>query len=351
MSGSSLDGLDVAICRFALTPEGEIADWEILAAVTDPYPPAWRARLKTAPNLPGRELWRLHADLGDWFGRRIAAFLEQHPTLKPSLAGSHGHTVFHDPDRRFTTQLGDGAYIAGRLRLPTVSELRSADVASGGLGAPLAPVADHYLFPDYDAFLNLGGIANLNVRRTDGSVAGDVSGCCQILDRLAELEGQAFDRDGEIARGGKFRAGLAERIGGLAYHARPYPKALANDWVRDVLWPVLDGSAHSPADRLNTFVKWLAASITADISFLRSGPQRVLVTGGGANNGYLLEQLNLIDPKLRFVVPSRQVADFKEAALVALCALLRVQGRPNSFAAATGAPQNTINGALYLPPY
>ena len=364
MSGSSLDGLDFAICTFEYSLEAadfSVRNWRIEAATTDPFPPAWRARLEMAPHLPGRELWRLHADLGHWIGQRAAAFLADYSGPAPTLVGSHGHTVFHDPSWQFTTQIGDGAAIAHALGLPTVTELRGADVAAGGQGAPLAPVADKYLFPDYPAFLNLGGIANLSVRTASGDyVAGDISGCCQILDRLARLEGRAYDDGGGLARSGRFQPALAEAIGALPYHAAAYPKSLGNDWVVETLWPVLRGFDCSAVDKLNTFTKWLAVKIAADLEEMGEvagaeigGESKVLVTGGGAKNGFLLEQLNRAGSQSgRYTFGSQEltVTDFKEAALIALCALLRIEAQPNSLPSATNATRPTVNGALYLPP-
>lgn len=370
MSGSSLDGLDLAVCRLVLNPEGEqlIPQWEILAAETDAYPPTWRARLRSAPSLPGRELWRLHADLGRWFGQRAKAFLARHPDLQPSLVGSHGHTVFHDPDLHFTTQIGDGAAIAEVLGLPVVTELRSADIAAGGQGAPLAPLADKHLFPQYSAFLNLGGIANLSVRRSDGSfVAGDVSGCCQILDRLAAREGLKFDAEGSVAQQGTLHPASAQKISELAFHDLPYPKSLGNAWVREILWPVIGKEDLTPSDALKTFTVWLANKIASDLARLHPKEEEkganagakegtkseVMVTGGGARNSFLLRMLNATQAEkpsgFHFVVPDLDLADFKEAALIALAALLRSEGQTNSLASATGASRDTVNGALYLP--
>lgn len=363
MSGSSLDGLDLAICRFVLDPDDErlITEWEILAAETDPYPPTWKARLRSAPALPGRELWRLHSDFGRWTGRRARAFLADYPELKPTLVGSHGHTVFHDPDLGFTTQIGDGALISSILGLQTVTELRTADVASGGQGAPLAPLADKYLFRDYDAFLNLGGIANLSVRTADGDfVAGDITGCCQVLDRLAARNGLPYDAGGSLAQQGTLHPATAQKLSKLPYHALAYPKSLGNEWVREELWPVLAELEKPTKDALRTFTVWLANKIAADLAGIMGAAagaknglkSEVLVTGGGARNTFLLRMLNATQADrengLEFVVPNHQTADFKEAALVALCALLRIEHIPNALSSATGARRDSVNGAVYL---
>jgi anhydro-N-acetylmuramic acid kinase len=376
MSGSSLDGLDLAVCRFKLdqTEGVVISEWEIVAAETDPFPPMWQARLRSAPHLPGRELWRLHADLGHWVGQRSRAFLGRHPSLPVTLAGSHGHTIFHDPALKFTTQIGDGAALAFRLGLPVVTELRGADVAAGGQGAPLAPLADKYLFPQYDGFLNLGGIANLSLKDGSGGyIAGDISGCCQILDRLAQRTGVAYDAGGNLASKGSPAPAAALKIAALPYHQLSYPKSLGNAWVREELWPLLDDKTIPAEDLLHTFTRWLAKKISYDLAYLASllpsevgadagtkkgsksenAPLRILLTGGGSHNTFLLNQLrasqNAEQPSFEFIVEDAGTTDFKEAALIALAALFRTQGIPNALISATGANRPTVNGALFHP--
>jgi anhydro-N-acetylmuramic acid kinase len=374
MSGSSLDGLDLALCRIRLDTSEEqlVPEWKILAAETDPFPPTWQARLRSAPHLPGRELWRLHADLGHWIGQRAKKFMDKYPAHAPTLAGSHGHTIFHDPAQKFTTQIGDGAAIASHLGIPTVTELRGSDVALGGQGAPLAPLADKYLFPQYGGFLNLGGIANLSLRQETGDyIAGDITGCCQILDRLAAREGLKYDAGGQLASQGSPAPAIAQKIAALPYHLLPYPKSLGNAWVRESLWPLLNDNSVGPADLLHTFTRWLAKKIAYDLAHLvtevgapiaigagaengkksKVEPTQILLTGGGIHNHFLVDQLHKTQdpeaPVFDFIVPDTTTADFKEAALIALAALLRVHGIPNALPSATGAPQPTVNGAVY----
>ncbi len=367
MSGSSLDGLDLAVCRIQLDEGAEklVPDWEIVAAETDPFPPTWKARLRSAPSLPGRELWRLHADLGHWIGKRAKAFLAKHPEHPVTLVGSHGHTIFHEPGRKFTTQIGDGAAIASTLGLPTVTELRGSDVAVGGQGAPLAPLADKYLFPEYDGFLNLGGIVNLSLRQSDGDgyLAGDISGCCQILDRLAAREGLKYDAGGSLASKGSPAPAFAQKIAALPYHQLPYPKSLGNAWVREKLWPILNDRSVPTADLLHTFTRWLAKKIAYDLTHVGAAagaekglkgsekPLTILLTGGGIHNDFLVDQLRVTQdakaPKFNFIVPEPTIADFKEAALIALAALLCQRGIPNALTSATGASRETVNGALF----
>jgi anhydro-N-acetylmuramic acid kinase len=360
MSGSSLDGLDVVLCRFGYQPPPDyrLLSWAIEAGTTLPYPGPWRARLRTAPHLPANELWRLHADLGKYFGREVGKWLRQQE-CSADLIGSHGHTIFHDPKRGFTTQIGDGAQLAAAAGIPVVTELRSTDIAAGGQGAPIAPLADLYLFPDFQAFVNLGGIANISLKTGDGLiVAGDVTGANQILDRLAAEFGEAYDDGGRRAAGGNLLPELQQALEGLSYHQAPYPKSLGNDWVTGTLWPLVKDSFGTPADKLHTFCHFLAQKIHADLnagcekSGLVPQPLRVMCTGGGAHNDFLIRCLRELPQNERFPlgyeVPAPETVNLKEAALIALAALHRELGIPNAFASATGAKRDTVNGALYL---
>jgi len=381
MSGSSLDGLDVALCRFTI--KGQQLDgppeWELIHAQTLPFPGAWQARLRQAVVLPGKELWRLHTEFGHFIGKAASDFLTKNQ-LEADLIGSHGHTLFHDPQKGSTTQIGEGAAIARHTGLPVVTELRTADMALGGQGAPIAPIADHFLFPTDGAFLNIGGIANICVKtsatqRSDSGdtipsnspvtsyMAGDVSAANQILDRLVKLIDPSYDFDpeGQIAATGKVLPDLITRLNELKYHLFPYPKSLDNGWVVNEVWPLLQDHPASIQDKLCSFCHFLAERIHTDLNKLLQGsklaaqPIKVLVSGGGARNSFLLKCLRSLPQDNTYplgyaVDPNEQIGDFKEAAMVALMALLRKLGQTNSFASATGAQSNAINGAMYLPP-
>ena len=352
MSGSSLDGLDLALCTFTLDKGAArpVTQWSIEVAETIAYPADWKDRLRQATSGSGQTSWHLHADLGTYIGKQCRQFIERH-ALRPELIGCHGHTVFHEPANGFSVQLGDGARIAALTGLPVVTELRSADIAAGGQGAPLAPVADHHLFPDYAAFLNLGGIANFSLRTPDGRLlAGDVTGCCQVLDRLAALAGQPYDSGGQLARSGQPLPRLAEQLDALPYHHQPYPKSLSNQWVIEQLWPLLAQHSGTVKDRLHTFTTWLAGKITRDMRQTgggAAGEMKLLVSGGGARNTFLVDRFRTHLTRVSVEVAEGYVGDFKEAALIALCALFREQGLPNSLASATGARHDTVNGALH----
>jgi len=162
MSGTSLDGNDLCAARFTL----EEGRWEyaLLQATTVPYPPDWQARLRTAPTSSAEELAKLHVDYGHYLGLLIRQFVLERG-LAPDFAAVHGHTIFHQPWRQFTTQLGCGETMATHLSYPLVANFRARDVAQGGEGAPLVPFGEQALFPEAALFLNLGGIANVSLFR------------------------------------------------------------------------------------------------------------------------------------------------------------------------------------------
>ncbi len=358
MSGSSLDGIDVAQCYFDFGPDpnnDRPLSWSIERAELYPYSPEWVERLRAAPTMSGRDLWQLHADLGRSYGAVCRHFLESGSGVVPSLIASHGHTVYHDPEAGFTIQIGDGVMIAAAAGLPVVDQLRSADMAAGGQGAPLAPLADELLFGQYDACLNLGGIANLSLRTPRGYVACDIGAAGQLLDHLAQQAGMAYDDGGRLAATGRFRADLSKQVDALPFFRLDYPKSLDNGWVRDRVIPLYDAVDAPPADKLRTACVQLANQLNAHLRRMqvreRMIPERttqLMVAGGGALNDFLLTCIREssgggVEP----LVIDRKTALFKEAALIALAGALRLRGLPNARASATGAERDTVNGAVY----
>ncbi len=359
MSGSSLDGVDIAYCDFTLDLSEETAapvrNWSISKAATIPYSEAWQERLLQAPGLSGRDLWQLHVDLGHLFASYLEQFLEDLEE-RPLLVASHGHTVFHFPESKMTTQIGDGAALAGRLGLPVIDQFRSQDMALGGQGAPIAPLADVHLFPDYLACLNLGGIANLCVKTERGPVSLDIGGANQVFDALCAELNLPYDDGGRIARSGTLIPELLTKVAALSFYQEPYPKSLGNDWVQEALLPHFKRHSGKVEDRLHTAVIHLARQIGRHWQQIieREGLQpssddQLLVTGGGGWNEFLCEQIKHAVQPLDVVIPAGDIINFKEAALIALAGLFRWYGRPNVFTSVTGASRASSGGALHIP--
>lgn len=358
MSGSSLDAVDLAVCRFDIAPEASerpVLDWEMEATDAIPFPAEWRERLRQLPRANAATYVKTDVELGHYFGWITRRFLEER-RLRVDAIASHGHTIFHFPKAGATAQIGDGAAIAAETGLTTINNFRAMDMAFGGQGAPLAPIADQYLFPEYDYWLNIGGIANLTARKDEELIAFDVGGANQIFDALVAPLGMAYDHDGDIARNGRVLPALLQQVDALPYFHRPYPKSLGNDWVQEVLLPLYQDFEAATEDKLATAVHQLARQIAQAINIIQGSGDaknhRLLATGGGALNTFLIEGIREECAKfcsLAVVVPAPEIVQFKEAALMALMGALRLAALPNCLSSVTGARRDAMGGGVHQP--
>ncbi|TXB67660.1 anhydro-N-acetylmuramic acid kinase [Phaeodactylibacter luteus] len=360
MSGSSLDGVDAAVCRFAFQGNSPVPEsWSIIAADTLPYTTAWAERLAALPSADAYELALAHAELGRYFGEQAKLFLSQSGIESIDAIASHGHTIFHYPEHQMTLQIGDGAAMAGVTGITTIDQFRSQDMSLGGQGAPIAPIADQLLFPEQDFMLNLGGIANISAKRQDGYVAFDITGANQVLNALCAELGLPYDKGGAIARSGRMIPALFEKVNALPYHHQPYPKSLGNDWVREAHIPIYQQWGAAVEDRLHTACRQIghhtAMAVAAIIKRERVSTQRplqLLATGGGAFNSFLMdciqESCQALSLGLNVAPASSQLINFKEALLMALMGALRLQGLPNVLPSVTGSRRPVSGGALHL---
>jgi len=370
MSGSSLDGLDIAYVELQEQPttqrQGPRAwGYTFLQTATDAYPEEWKRRLATATGLSALDYQLLHVEYGRYLGERVLAFIEEHGLhYKVQLVASHGHTIFHDPARRMTAQLGDGAAIAATTSINVVSDLRAMDVALGGQGAPVVPVGERLLLQGYDYYLNLGGIANISrvgvgaagaasgggaSSPTSGFVAFDVCPANRVLNALAELEGKAYDAGGALAATGRVDERLLRRLNGLEYYGLPYPKSLANEFGTETVLPMVLQAELSTADALRTVVEHVAERVGWAVERL-GAKGTMLVTGGGAHNSFLVQRLRdlLGAAGVEVVVPEAQLVDYKEALVMALMGVLRWREENNVLASVTGASRDSIGGAVWI---
>lgn len=355
MSGSSLDGTDLAWCTFEFAEENpaQLLNWTLHKGTTLPYPFEWKERLRNAPQLNGRDLWLLHTELGLYFGNIVNNFLDGVPETVDFIA-SHGHTVFHYPAQHTTTQVGDGAAIAGVLNLPVIDQFRTQDMAIGGQGAPLAPLADQYFFSDYFACLNLGGITNISIQTPQGYLAFDVGGANQVMDVLMQEIGEIYDEAGQLARTGQLIPELKQAADALPFHTLAPPKSLGNDWVREQLLPIFQDQQYPLQDRLHTYCQHVAGQIAASISQTAqqeqlevNASQQMLVAGGGGFNLFLCECIASAIHPLQLVIAPPDIIAYKEAALMALAGALRWQQQPNVLASVTGAQRSVVGGAIH----
>lgn len=341
MSGSSLDGLDIVMVRFDY--DKNRYDYHIEAAETLPYPDSWHDRLADAFLSTPEALKPLDKEYGAYLGQQVAAFIERHG-VRPDFVASHGHTVFHKPEQHYTLQIGDGQALADACGLPVVNDFRTEDVIKGGQGAPLVPIGDQLLFADYDSCLNIGGIANVSYEVDGRRIAYDICIANQALNWLAQREGMKYDKDGQLARNGKVDMDLLKRLNGHPFYGMTPPKSLGREFFEQYQKSLLQGP--STADLLATFTEHIALQVALAVSTLPKG--KLLVTGGGARNKFLVERLQARSAHA-IVVPDDLTIDYKEALIFALLGLLRLEGRTNVLCSVTGAPSDSCSGKIWHP--
>ncbi|NEM96266.1 anhydro-N-acetylmuramic acid kinase [Pontibacter burrus] len=345
MSGTSLDGLDIAYCRLTYKTKNWI--YNILNAETLPYSDYWIDSLRGAETAAGQNLVALDHAFGQHMGEQVRQFIVRH-NIQPDFVASHGHTIFHQPDKHISLQIGNGAYLAAHARLPVICDIRTLDIALGGQGAPLVPIGDELLFADYDYCLNLGGIANISFNHNGRRIAYDISACNMLLNTLANQAGFSYDEDGRLAQSGKLDAILLQQLNVPSYFSAPYPKSLGKEWVLEHSLKTLAESNATIADKLHTTCHHIAQQI-ANALQPANYKQKVLVTGGGAFNSYLIALLQKYAGNgYRIEVPAPELVSFKEALVFAFLGVLRWRNEVNSLQTVTGASRNSVGGAIYM---
>lgn len=355
MSGSSLDGLDIAYCR--LDWDGKaLSSWELLEAETLAFSDLWVRRLVALPQQNALTFAQSDIYFSYYMGELLNAFIKKQNIKQIDFVASHGHTVFHDPARRFSIQIGNGNALAATVGKTVICDFRMQDVAMNGEGAPLAPLADAYLFPGYDYYMNIGGIANISAKCSDRWVAYDFAPANQVLNFLAEKSDLKFDKDGEIARAGNVNAELLDSLQKLNFFGKEYPKSMSNEWIRTEVLPLFKGSGRSLEDQMRTAVELIVSTSFDAIALIQrqenkqSVSSEMLMSGGGCHNLFLVEKLKekLSELNIEVQIPKKDIIDFKEAMLVALLGMFRLNAIPNSIPEVTGAKKATVNGGVYL---
>jgi anhydro-N-acetylmuramic acid kinase len=342
MSGTSMDGMDLVLCRFSR--EGNEWHFHIEKALTYDYSPEWTTNLNEAFRLPAGEFLQLHNAYGRLIGDYVARFLKDNK-ISADLVASHGHTIFHQPEKGFTFQLGEGASIVSRCKVTTVSDFRTMDVALGGQGAPLVPVGDELLFSGYGYCLNLGGFANVSNRRDGKRIAFDICPVNIVLNELARRTGKEFDMDGKIGRSGIPHPQLVNELNSLEFYLQGGPKSLGREWVDKSFMPLLD--------KYNLPLEIIMSSVYEHVSLQigsyldLSGPGEVLVTGGGTFNTFLIEKIKS-HTQSELVIPDEQLIKFKEALIFAFLGLLRFMNETNCLCSVTGAVRDSSSGVIHL---
>lgn len=346
MSGTSLDGLDACCCTFHRTN----GKWHfhIDAARGYSYPEELKYKLGTgAQQMSALEFITFHSAYGRFLGERVNDFIHEFG-VHPDIIASHGHTIFHEPQKRIMFQIGDGAAIAAETGIPTVSDFRRLDIMLGGQGAPLVPIGDRLLFADYDFCLNIGGFSNISFEKDGQRIAFDISPANYVINHYCRQIGLEFDRDGQLARQGTVCQPLLDQLNGMDFYQQAGPKSLGREWVEKEVYPLLDSYGLKREDLLRTFYEhaaWQVARVVTKAAASGRTPQ-MLVTGGGAYNKFLMERMAALCP-CSIVIPDKQIIEYKEALIFALLGTLYMADEPSCLASVTGAGKDNIGGMLF----
>lgn len=341
MSGTSLDGVDLAMIHFK--HDGEW-DFSILNATTIPYPEEWLERLKNCVDLSKKDLATLDHDYTLYLAKIIDHFLVEQPQL-PELISSHGHTVLHQPENGVTYQIGNLALLAKTTGHKVICDFRVADVALGGQGAPLVPGGEVHLFSNYAACVNLGGFANITRLDNDPVVAFDICPVNIVMNALVQPLGLAYDNNGDLAKSGQLLTMLLDKLNRLKFYQVTFPKSLGIEWVKAHINPLLNEfKDSSPADILHTFCHHIADQIVQQLPDDGS----VLFSGGGCYNTFLISLIKA-NAKADIVLPSKELIEYKEAVIFGFLGVLKELNLNNCLASVTGAQFDHASGEIFFP--
>lgn len=353
MSGSSLDGLDIVYCE--ISEENNNWIYKILKSSCTPYPQQWQQRLKNLVLQDAITYLKTDVFYGHYLGELVNNFIKEN-NLKDKIdfIASHGQTIFHQPENKMTSQIGDGAAIAAECVIPVVCNFRTMDVALGGQGAPIVPIGDKLFFSDYNFCLNLGGISNISFKvNAEKIIAYDICVVNLILNSLAQELNMEYDEHGKNASAGMLNQDLLNELNACWYYQKDYPRTLGGGFVGRVLIPIIRKYKISVQDKLRTYCEHIAIQIKNEIEkiYQKEGVTKkpnhtMLVTGGGAFNTFLMEKIRE-HSSVKIILPDEETIKFKEALIIALMGVLRMRNENNCLSSVTGASRDNTGGEVF----
>lgn len=346
MSGTSLDGLDIACVHFSGTEDA--LTFTLEAAETVSLPPDIKENLLHIETLSPRAIFKLNQVLGRFYADAVNAFVQTFSLEKTHIdaIASHGQTIFHQPEDGYTVQLGCGSTLAYHSGLPVINDFRSLDVAAGGQGAPLVPIGDQLLFGTHaDAFINIGGFTNISFKSNKHILAFDVCPGNLPMNNYARKLGKEYDAGGEIAATHEADPEVLYTLNNLPYYILDGPKSLGTEWLDSNFYPCIP-TGITPEIAIATINEHMAHQLATVLE--KHNLKRAYITGGGALNTTLINHL-----KARYsgevIIPSADIIHFKEAIIFALLGFRFLNQQFNSIASVTGASENVCGGALHYP--
>lgn len=339
MSGTSLDGVDLAYCIFERSDEWSFS---IEQTITIQYADEWKNKLANAIHLSSNELENLDLEYGKYLGEITFHFITSN-NLHVDYISSHGHTIFHEPHKKITLQIGNGEEIKKQTGKTVIFNFRIDDVLLGGQGAPLVPIGDKLLFHSYDACVNLGGFANISFDQNEERIAYDICAVNVVLNKLCSQIGLEYDKDGKIAGENSLNKELLNELNQLPYYTLKHPKSLGVEWVLKNIFPIIEKSVISIEEKITTYTHHVAEIISNEIE--KNKLKKILFTGGGTYNKTLIELINN-NTKAEIIIPKPELIEFKEALIFAFLGILKIRNEVNILKSVTGAPYNHVGGRV-----
>lgn len=342
MSGTSLDGIDIAHIIFEIN--NNKWSFEILCAETISYSEIWIEKLRSAINFSIEDLELLDIEYTKLLANEINKFIDRYDIKNLDVICSHGHTILHQPQNGFTLQIGNLPEIAKLTGKKVVCDFRVQDVKLGGQGAPLVPIGDRLLFPDFFYCLNLGGFSNVSFEEGGKRIAFDISPVNTVLNFYANKLGFDYDDKGKIASTGNISIDLLKELNNLEYYSRDYPKSLGFEFVKGTIIPIIESYEIEIEDKICTFTEHVAIQLQRA---LNNKHTKLFITGGGVYNIYLIQRIQNYLPEMEIIVPEDKIIQYKEALIFGLLGVLKLRGEINVLSSVTGAKNNHSSGVIF----
>ncbi len=342
MSGTSLDGIDIIYASYTYSENWQ---FEILHSETVKYPKYWKLTLSKLVNMSLDELKTIDRAYSEYLATVILDFIKENEIEAIDFIASHGHTALHQPEEGLTYQIGNQAILADILNKKVICDFRIQDVEYGGQGAPLVPIGDRLLFPEYTYCLNLGGFANISFEHNTERIAYDICPVNIVLNHYVLKLGLEYDDKGQLATKGKIDKELLTQLNALHFYKEEAPKSLGLEWVELHIFPLIDSFNLQIEAILRTFVEHLAIQISKTINKKEAD---VLVTGGGVYNDFLMNRLKSLS-ETTIITPNQEIVEFKEALVFGLLGILRDRNEINCLKSVTGATIDHSSGEILFP--
>lgn len=344
MSGTSLDGVDIVDVSFSR--QKRIWKYTLHNSETIDYDAFWKERLSKLVSSTKEQLALIDITYTLFLAEIIKQFISKNNINDIDAICSHGHTALHEPENGFTYQIGNLKELALEIEKLVVCDFRVQDVKFGGQGAPLVPIGDQLLFNDYDCCLNLGGFANISLTKENVRLAYDICPVNIVMNHYVKLSGSDYDDEGKIAASGNINKELLKQLNAIDFYSVAPPKSLGLEWVKSNIFPLIDSFKLPLNDILRTFVEHVAIQITRQINDATDA--KVLVTGGGVFNSFLISRLKKLTHN-NIQIPSNNIINFKEAIIFGFLGVLKLSGEVNCLSSVTGAKHNHSSGKIFLP--